>query len=300
MIMPVSIVIAVRNGARYIAEAIESARVPEVAEILVVDDGSTDATRDIVNGLADPRVRLLSSAASGVSAARNTGARAATGEWLMFLDADDRLRPGAIAALLAAAQTASAAIAVYGDYDRIDPEGRAIGMRRAWRGRAKPSGRILERLVAGNFIVNGGVMIVRAQAFAACAGFDETLRFCEDWHCWCRLAALGDIHYAAVHVLDYRVHDAGTMSARARSPADFLPAAERVFTDPAIVAKLPKASLLSLRAAAEVHLCAYAAAQAVRFHCYGQALAYTARAVAQTPRAAPGVMLKVGMAFLGM
>jgi glycosyltransferase involved in cell wall biosynthesis len=299
MIMPVSIVIAVRNGARYIAEAIESARVPDVLEILVVDDGSTDGTRDIVNGFADPRVRLLSSAATGVSAARNTGARAASGEWLMFLDADDRLRPGALAALLAAAQTASAAIAVYGDYDRIDQEGRAIGMRRAWRGRAKPSGRILERLVAGNFIVNGGVMIVRAQAFATCAGFDETLRFCEDWHCWCRLAALGDIHYAAVHVLDYRVHDAGTMT-RARSPADFLPAAERVFTDPAIVANLPKASLQSLRAAAEVHLSTYAAAQAVRFHCYGQALAYTARAVTQAPRAAPGVMLKVGMALLGV
>ncbi|HEY4403777.1 MAG TPA: glycosyltransferase [Xanthobacteraceae bacterium] len=297
--MPVSIIIAVRNGGRYITEAIESARAPQVCEILVVDDGSTDGTRDIVKGFADPRVRLLCSAATGVSAARNTGARVATGDWLMFLDADDRLRPGAIAALLAAAGTAGEAIAVYGDYDRIDQAGRAIGIRRAWRGRAKPSGRILERLVAGNFIVNGGVMIVRASAFAACAGFDETLRFCEDWHCWCRLAALGDIRYAAVHVLDYRVHDAGTMTARARSPADFLPAAERVFTDPAIVANLSKSSVSALRAAAEVHLSAYAAAQAVRFHCYGQAFAYTARAMAQAPRAAPGVMLKVGMAFLG-
>jgi glycosyltransferase involved in cell wall biosynthesis len=299
--MSVSIVTAVKNGASYIAEAVESGRAQEaVQEILIVDDGSTDSTRDIVHGFSDPRVRLLPSAATGVSAARNTGARVATGDWLMFLDADDRLHPGAIAALLAAAEAAPEAIAVYGDYDRIDQAGRTIGNRRAWRGRAKPSGRILDRLVAGNFIVNGGVMIVRRETFAKSAGFDESLRFCEDWHCWCRLAALGEICYVGVHVLDYRLHGASTMTSTARSPDDYLPAADRVFTDPAIVTKLPKGGLTSLRAAADVHLSTYAAAQAVRFHCYGQALAYTARAVARAPRAAPGVVFKVGMALLGV
>ena len=299
--MSVSIIIAVKNGSAYIAEAVDSARAQAaVHEILVIDDGSTDGTRDIVRNFGDPRVRLLPNAATGVSAARNTGARAATGEWQMFLDADDRLRPGAIAALLQAARPLPDAVAVYGDYDRIDHNGRAIGIRRTLRRRAKPSGQILARLAAGNFIVNGGVMIIRAAAFAASGGFDETLRYCEDWHCWCRLAAGGDINYAPIHVLDYRVHDANTMTATTHSPDDFRPAAERVFSDPLIVAKLPQSRLSALREAADVHLSTYAAAQAVRFRRYGCALSYAAKAAARSPHAAPGVVLRVGMALLGV
>jgi hypothetical protein len=298
--MSVTTITPVKNGAAYIAEAIESARAqPEVGEILVIDDGSTDGTQTIVRQFADPRVRLLANAATGVSAARNTGARAATGDWLVFLDADDRLRPGAVAALLAVAGTAVEAIAVYGDYNRIDRDGRAIGVRGAFRARAKPSGRILERLATGNFIVNGGVMIVRAAAFAKSGGFDETLRLCEDWHCWCKLAALGDIRYAGVHVLDYRVHEANTMTPTARSPADYLPAAARVFTDPGVVAGLPADRLPELRSAAETHLWIYAATQAIRFHRYGRALSYVAQALSRSPRATPRVMLRIGIALVG-
>lgn len=299
--MSVSIITAVKDGSAYIAEAVDSARTEAaINEILVIDDGSTDGTRDIVRSFSDLRVRLLRNAATGVSAARNTGARAATGEWLMFLDADDRLRPGAITALLQVARSVPDAVAVYGDYDRIDHNGRAIGIRRALRRRAKPSGHILARLAAGNFIVNGGVMIIRATAFAASGGFDELLRYCEDWHCWCRLAAGGEIHYAPIYVLDYRVHGANTMIATTRSPDDFRPAAERVFSDPLIVAKLPQSCLSALREAAEVHLSTYAAAQAIRFRCYGRALSYAAQAAARSPRATPGVVLRVGLAFLGV
>ena len=299
--MSVSIITAVKNGSAYITEAIDSARAQAaVHEILVIDDGSTDATRDIVRNVSDPRVCLLPNAATGVSAARNTGARAATGEWLMFLDADDRLRPGAIAALLQVARSVPHAVAVFGDYDRVDHNGRTIGIRRALRRRAKPSGQILAQLAAGNFIVNGGVMIIRATAFAASGGFDETLRYCEDWHCWCRLAAGGDIHYAPIHVLDYRLHDANTMIATTRSPDDFRPAAELVFSDPLIVAKLPQSRLSALRQAADVHLSTYAAAQAIRFRHYGRALSYAAQAAARSPRATPGVVLRVGMALLGV
>ena len=210
-------------------------------------------------------IRLIANGGMGVSAARNTGARAASGEWLMFLDADDRLRRGAVAALLRAATPESEAVAIYGDYSRIDRNGRRIGVRRLLGGRAKPSGQVLARLVAGNFIVNGGMMIVRAVAFAAAGGFDETMRYCEDWHCWCRLAALGEFRFIPALLLDYRVHADNTMNAVMRSPQDFLPAAESVFGDRAIVDRLPPRSISSLRRAAEAHLIAYAATQAIRF-----------------------------------
>ena len=189
----VSVVIPAKNVAAYVGETLASALAQgEGNEVIVIDDSSTDNTVAIVRAIRDPRLRLMSNDAAGVSAARNLGARYANGEWLLFLDADDRLRPGAVAALLAAARGAPRAVLVYGDYNTIDSEGRQIGRRGLLKGRQKPSGDVLTRLAAGNFIVNGGIALARAEAFRAIGGFDTSLRYCEDWHCWCRLAAVGE------------------------------------------------------------------------------------------------------------
>jgi glycosyltransferase involved in cell wall biosynthesis len=300
--MPVSVVMPAKNAAAFIGEAIESALTQgsDVSELIVVDDGSTDQTRSIVQAFEGRGVRLLDNRGSGVSAARNTGARAASSDWLMFLDADDRLRPGAMAALVDSAKAAQDAVAVYGDYDRIDGQGRPIGRRRLLRHRAKPSGRVLERLAAGNFIVNGGVMIVRSRSFAEIGGFDETLRYCEDWHCWCRLAALGEFRFVPAQLLDYRQHGDNTMSAAARSPQDFLPAAERVFCDRSILARLPAGSVQSLRDAAELHLMTYAATQAVHFRRYRQALSYLLMVAQRSLLAVPRATMNLGLAYVGI
>ena len=110
---PVSVVIPAKNVAAYIGETLASALAQrEVDEVIVVDDGSTDSTAAIVRAIRDPRLRLMTNDSSGVSAARNLGARHARGEWLLFLDADDRLRPGAVAALLAAARGAPRPVVV--------------------------------------------------------------------------------------------------------------------------------------------------------------------------------------------
>jgi glycosyltransferase involved in cell wall biosynthesis len=271
-----------------------------VGELIVVDDGSIDQTNAIVRAFSDSRIRLISNNGAGVSAARNTGARVACGEWLMFLDADDRLRSGAIPTLLRAAALETQAIVIYGDYSRIDRKGRAVGVRHLIGGRAKPSGQVLARIVAGNFIVNGGVMIVRGESFAAVGGFDEAMRYCEDWLCWCRLAALGEFLFIAEMLLDYRVHGGNTMNAAMRSPQDFLPAADSVFGDRAIVDKLPPRSIPALRRAAEAHLIAYAATQAIRFGEYRKTFAFAAMAVRRSPSVAPGIALRLGLALLGI
>ncbi|HEY0327597.1 MAG TPA: glycosyltransferase [Rhodopseudomonas sp.] len=296
----VSVVMPAWNAAAYIGEAIASvlAQGSGVEELIVIDDGSTDATRAIVAGCDDARVRLLSNPGRGVSAARNHGAAAAKADWLMFLDSDDRLRPGAIATLLQAAGAAPRAVAIYGDYDRIDGNGNPIGHRGWLQGRAKPSGEVLQRLAAGNFIVNGGVMIVRASAFAAVGGFDVALKYCEDWHCWCRLAALGEFQALPDHLMDYRVHGDSTMSPTLRSPADFLPAVDRVFSDAIILARLPAEDLPALRRAAETHMITFAATQAVRFGHYRQAAGYALAAIRRAPRALPAVALRLGLAWL--
>src|SRR4051812_26737137 len=174
----VSVVIPAKNVAAYVGETLASALAQtEVTEVIVVDDGSTDDPPAIVRAIRDPRLRLMTNGAAGVSAARNLGAQHANGQWLLFLDADDRLRPGAVAALLAAARGAPRAVLVYGDYNTIDSEGRQIGRRDLLKGRRKPSGDVLARLAAGNFIVNGGIALARAEAFRAIGGVGGSLRY---------------------------------------------------------------------------------------------------------------------------
>ncbi|MCP3394533.1 glycosyltransferase [Bradyrhizobium sp. CCGB12] len=292
----VSVVIPAKNASAYISETIASALAQvDVTEVIVVDDGSTDDTASIVRALRDGRLRLMNNDSAGVSAARNLGARHASGDWLLFLDADDRLRPGAVATLLAAARGAPRAVLVYGDYNTIDSEGRQIGRRDLLKGRSKPSGDVLTRLAAGNFIVNGGIVLTRAEAFRAIGGFDVSLRYCEDWHCWCRLAAIGEFEFAPKLMLDYRLHTANTMNAAVRTPQDFFPAVARVFDDGLILARLPEGMAGPLRQAAEVHLVTYSAMQAVRFGRYRQAFAYLAmvarRSLKSLPRSAVRVLL---------
>ncbi|MDQ1687284.1 MAG: CDP-glycerol glycerophosphotransferase [Frankiaceae bacterium] len=103
----VSVVAIVYNDAARLRTAVESALAQDIAlEVVVVDDGSTDGTAQVIDELArDPRVRPLRLATNsgGCSLPRNTGLDAARGEWVTFLDSDDELEPGALAAMLAAA-----------------------------------------------------------------------------------------------------------------------------------------------------------------------------------------------------
>lgn len=297
----VSAVIPAKNVAAYVGETIVSALAQgEVTEVIVVDDGSTDNTISIVRAIRDPRLRLMTNDSAGVSAARNLGARHASGEWLLFLDADDRMRPGAVAALLAAARGAPRAVLVYGDYNTIDSEGRQIGRRDLLKGRRKPSGDVLTRLAAGNFIVNGGIALARAEAFRAIGGFDTSLRYCEDWHCWCRLAAIGEFEFASKLLLDYRLHTANTMNAAIRTPQDFFPAIARVFDDGLILARLPAGTAAGLRQAAEIHLVTYSAMQAVRFGRYREAFTYLGMVGRRSLKSLPRSALRVALACFGI
>ncbi|MDA9491060.1 glycosyltransferase [Bradyrhizobium sp. CCBAU 11361] len=297
----VSVVIPAKNVAAYVGETLASALAQgEVTEVIVVDDGSTDNTISIVRAIRDPRLRLMTNDSAGVSAARNLGARHASGEWLLFLDADDRMRTGAVAALLAAARGAPRAVLVYGDYNTIDSEGRQIGRRDLLKGRRKPSGDVLTRLAAGNFIVNGGIALARAEAFRAIGGFDTSLRYCEDWHCWCRLAAIGEFEFAPNLLLDYRLHTANTMNAAIRTPQDFFPAIARVFDDGLILARLPAGKAAGLRQAAEIHLVTYSAMQAVRFGRYREAFTYLGMVGRRSLKSLPRSALRVALACFGI
>lgn len=98
--------------------------------------------------------------------------------------------------------------------------------------------------------------------------------------------------------MDYRVHDANTMSA-ARTARDFLPAVERIFNDRLVSTRLPAKLVPALRRMAEVHLMIYAAAQAVRFRRYATALSYLSVVGRKSPLAVPRAITTVGLAYFG-
>ncbi len=108
----VAIVIPAYNHERFVADAVRSALAQgdRVSEVVVVDDGSKDGTADVVRSISDPRLRLITQANAGPSAARNRGWRATTARWVQFLDADDQLPEGGVAALLATAERVPGAI----------------------------------------------------------------------------------------------------------------------------------------------------------------------------------------------
>lgn len=301
----ISVIIPVRNGEPYIVEAVSSALAQGdcVREVIVVDDGSTDATIASIQAIADPRIRLFTSRGtrpSGVSGGRNFGFEQATQPWVMFLDADDRLRPGACSALLAAAGPADV-VAVYGDYERIDAAGTTIGRRRLLGRRAKPEGDVTEKLLAGNFLVNGGVALMRAESFRKTAGFREDLRYCEDWHAWCLLAAQGEFLYVpGLCVMDYRVHAGSTMMAKRLSFDDYRPALDAIYAEPRLTKNRTPERLRTLRQAAEAHLRAYLAAQAVRDRRYLTALQGLVQAIITSPSKALRNTALVGSAAFGI
>lgn len=141
-----SVIIAVYNGAATIARAIDSVLAQSHAplELIVVDDGSGDNTAEVVRGYGE-RVRYLYQQNAGVSAARNAGVRAARGEWLAFLDADDWYYPDRLrwhASLLARDPSLDF---LTGDFDYVGADG--VFIRRCMEN--TEAGRLLLRKAAG-------------------------------------------------------------------------------------------------------------------------------------------------------
>ena len=123
MATQVSVIIPCYNASRWIRETLESVYSGQCAgiEVIAVDDGSTDGTAAIVEN-EFPQARLIRTPNRGASQARNTGTEAATGDYIQYLDADDLLFPGKIAAQMRALDESGADVA-YGDWQRLVPYG---------------------------------------------------------------------------------------------------------------------------------------------------------------------------------
>ena len=197
-----SVVIPAFNSAATLVRAIESVRAQTwpAHEILVVDDGSTDATAEVAAGCDG--VRLIRQKNSGVSVARNAGAAAATGDWLAFLDADDWYAPDRLR-LHAEWIAADAAFDfLTGDYEYRDEAGKQLGTSMAQHesGRmmlekAAGASRVvmetpaeIAAFVADHFGDTHTLSVPRAR-FIALGGYPSGYKVCEDVHFLARLVA---------------------------------------------------------------------------------------------------------------
>lgn len=160
MKIPVSVIIPCRNGTNYLAEAIASIRRQDVeAEIIVVDDGSTDATAELARSLG---CTVFVQSASGPSRARNVGLRMAKGDFIIFLDHDDLLADGALATMLAAAECEIDIVASH-LRDFVSPE-----LSEAQASLLQLRVRPYSGLLTGAYLFRRGVM-------DSVGGFDESL-----------------------------------------------------------------------------------------------------------------------------
>ena len=192
----ISVIVPVFNGAGYLRDSIGSAVAQTMlpAEIIIVDDGSSDSSRALVESIETPFVkRLLRQNNCGQSAARNLAASVATGTYLAFLDHDDIWYPRHLERLVAPLEANPDLGWAYSDIDEMDHDGRIvhIGLLRTLNPHAEHPKSSIYNMLAGDMFIFPSAAVVRRSAFLAVGGFDERLSGYEDDDLFLRMFRVG-------------------------------------------------------------------------------------------------------------
>jgi glycosyltransferase involved in cell wall biosynthesis len=184
----ISVIIPIYNGEVTIGETIQSVLNQTYSnfELLIINDGSTDNTLEVISSFQDSRIQVFSYQNAGQGASRNRGLNQAQGEYVSFIDADDLWVPEKLADQLTALQQYSEAAVAYSWTDYIDESGEFISHapQRLYQGD------VYTRLLLSDFIGSGSNPLIRKSAILELNGFDQSLPPAEDWDMWLRLAAI--------------------------------------------------------------------------------------------------------------
>jgi glycosyltransferase involved in cell wall biosynthesis len=223
----VSIVLPAYNAAAFLRHTVEGVlrQSYDLWTLIIVDDGSADATAAIAAEIAesDTRIQVLRQANGGVAAARNAGYShaPADADYVIFLDHDDIWEPHALDMLLTVLHGDSAAVAAYGLARYIDDNGEPIRLgelENAQRSRMGFVGGRLEPWPVDqptttavtshwSYITSPGQVLIRRSAMPGPVPFDQSVAPADDWDLWFRLTLKGDIRLIDRVVLNYRLHD---------------------------------------------------------------------------------------------
>lgn len=231
----VSAVIPVHNGEAFVAEAIESVleQTLPVVECLVIDDGSTDSTRAIVEQFG-ARVSYVGQRRAGVSVARNHGANIARGRFVAFLDHDDVWLPQKLARQLEAMEQQGADLGLCA-VEVVDAQGSQRSIKRL---RAKTD------VVTGMLLFDGtetvstsSTGVADRQFFLSSGGFDSDLGTSADWDLLFRMLLEGQVAYVDDPLVRYRIHGANMSRNIGAMERDMQHAFGKAFANP----RLPEA-----------------------------------------------------------
>ncbi|WP_310386431.1 glycosyltransferase family A protein [Roseateles sp.] len=215
----VSIILPAYNAEKFISQTIASISEQTFAdfEIIVVDDGSRDATAAIATA-ADPRVRVITQANQGIAQARNVGVLAAQGQYIAFMDHDDLWHPQKLETQVKLLELDASCAVVYGEFERwTPPMPPAFKNTKLDCGQQVPalSGMILSRLVETNWVLFSTAMF-RRHVFDRVGLFDPTMPPADDWDFALRAAEQFKFVKLAQVVALYRIH-AGQTSLKLQS-----------------------------------------------------------------------------------
>ena len=195
----ISVILPTNNRSALLRRAVDSVLRQTWAdfELIVVDDGSTDRTREVVGGLHDERLRLITNPVRrGASAARNRGIQASVGDTIAFQDSDDEWLPTKLERQMEAYQQLPESYGVvYSGFQVIYTSGRNkvfptwITRLAAWLpfSKMKLQGDIHFSLLRGNFFTTQSAL-VRKECFSKVGLFDERLPRLQDWDLWLRIS----------------------------------------------------------------------------------------------------------------
>jgi glycosyltransferase involved in cell wall biosynthesis len=200
----VSVIIPMKNAAEFVRAAVESVLHQAVdLEVVVVDDGSTDGSGDVVRAIGDPRVRVIPGPQQGIAAAFNAGLAAATGEFVARCDADDLFPPGRLAWQVSFLNDHPDFGAVSGSYTIVSSSGRTIAERKSYGAGLD----VTDELRRGVGRSHMSAYLFRTALLNQIGGCRTFFTMGEDVDLQLRLSDITCIWYEPRNTYFYRLHD---------------------------------------------------------------------------------------------
>jgi len=225
----VSVITPTYNRATYLREAVQSVFDQTYAnwELIVVDDGSTDGTHVDLRAMKDDRLHIVALEHCGNPAQlRNAGLERARGEYVAFLDSDDRWFPEKLARQVAHLRAAPRCGWSYTYFEWIGPNGEPVPSPPG-TGSDPWSGWILEGLVTGRACVATPTVLAQRTLMSQIGGFDESLSLCEDYDAFIRMSLQREVALLAAPLCAVRMHPGNTW--KGRPPTEVVGCQVRVY-----------------------------------------------------------------------